>query len=221
MLEVRFITFMRYIVLFFCVLVSSCSNPDASTAPLLPSAPVSTIPAQQVYLNAINTLLSIPLEYRKISVEDYYAIPDSLVVDEAYRAEVQATIDQLNNATFTTSIFVDSSNYDNAIWVFYGRFLPHVPINRETAPQAVAMLKQQAKMDPYPIVFTEQQLGRTKTFSYIKMKAIESYEEEQRYLVFYFISSSQKSFIVKIFNEEDVDFQSLINKTVFRPNGPS
>lgn len=213
---------MRPLVLLLCCLVISCVNFDTPEAPPLPTTPVVTIPHQPVYLNTINTLLHIPLHYKKVSPEAYYAIPDSLAGNPLYEAEVQERIAQLKNETrFTNDIFVDSSNYGNSIWVLHGKFLPHIPINKETAPTAVALIKQQAALEPDPMTFTQQQLGRTKTFAYIKLKAIQQYTDRQQYVTFYFISSSNKSFVVKVFNEEEEDFQTLINKTIFRPDGPT
>lgn len=203
--------------LFLNVLMLSCSNEKKETnSSVLTKNKTVEIKSKKAFLSEINTLLPIPSNYIKTNLKNYYSIPDSLKGNLEYETLTTEAIERMENVAFTSKIFIDSLNKENSIWVVYGKFLPYLPLNKETAIQAVAMIKSQVNNQLYPSTFTEQKLAKRKGFTYIKMKAIEEHETYQKYMTFYLISSKKRSFMIKIFNKKDVDFQSLINKIVFR-----
>lgn len=199
-----------------CILWSACTQ-DRPTSSNQKTTPKPQLITQDIFLSQIDVILKMPREYVKISPKEYYKAPTDLVEDEYEKAYREEKILQITEAPFSTKIFMDSSKQNNSIWVLYGKFLPHLIIDKETASQAVAMIKTQANMiEGVNHTFTEQKLGKLKGFSYIKMKAIEESFSYKRYAAFYLISSNRRTFMIKIFNDEDVDLQEYINETVFR-----
>lgn len=173
--------------------------------------------SKEVFLSDINVLLKIPTTYYGTKIEDYYNLSDTLLSTEEEQQFKIDKIQQIKTSPFSYKIFIDSTNIDNSIWVLYGKFLPHIPINKETAPQAVALIKAQLKsIGDINHTFTEQKLGKLKHFSYIKMKAISQTSFSQKYISLYLISSPRKTFMLKIINAKDIDLQEYINQTVFR-----
>ncbi len=198
---------MNYKYLFFLLMtIYSCGGPTPKEEKEEPTDPL----VREHNITFVRGELELPLEYMSIRSDDlrkHLLSKEDLVFDES----LIQFIDVLNFAEADYQIFVDSTNYNNNIWMFkeeYGVF------NKEDSGYILGNLQNDLvpywTNNGYDVEKIESTFKKNKYIRIFKAKYSMTKDAYTKFMTFYLITTQKYTLTINVHNEYGEDFEQYL-----------
>lgn len=163
-------------------------------------------------IEVLDREMYLPKDYEKSSIEAIAEfIRNSPDRDELSEYELQK-LNNFERMGATVEIFVDKENYENNI-----SFQPekYIQMSKEAVEVYVDLLENNLFLEPKSRGIEYERLEskflKIGLAKIVKVKYLQTFEGKKRYLTQYLVSHNLKAFGIIVMNEENKDFQYILN----------